>query len=192
MANLTKKAIAASVTRLLEKKPLDKITIREITDDCGMTRNTFYYHFQDIYDLCSWIFVAEAEDIVSRCRQEDQKLGQLLLEGLEYLYEHRKMIRHVYDSINRDDLAGYLKQVIYRYARELIDPYVQDDTISTDARDLAAEFYQNAFVARVLQWIDDGMDMPPEKLAYMCECMFRGTIGGALESTQKITEDFKK
>ena len=45
MANLTKKAIAASVTRLLEKKPIDKITIREITDDCGMTRNTFYYHF---------------------------------------------------------------------------------------------------------------------------------------------------
>ena len=56
MANLTKKAIAASVIRLLEKKPIDKITIREITDDCGMTRNTFYYHFQDIYDLCSWIF----------------------------------------------------------------------------------------------------------------------------------------
>ena len=157
-----------------------------------MTRNTFYYHFQDIYDLCSWIFVAEAEDIVSRCRHEDQKLGQLLLEGLEYLYEHRKMIHHVYDSINRDDLAVYLRQVIDRYAKELIDPYVQGTSISTAARDLAAEFYQNAFLARVLQWIADDMDMSPDRLAYMCECMFNGTIKGALESTQKITEDLEK
>ena len=99
MANLTKKAIAVSVTRLLEKKPLDKITIREITDDCGMTRNTFYYHFQDIYDLCSWIFAAQAEELIGRYKKDDSGLGDMFVEGLEYLYENKRMIRHVYDSV---------------------------------------------------------------------------------------------
>lgn len=55
MADLTRRALAESVTELLNEKPLDKIKIKDITDRCGVTRNTFYYHFQDIYDLLSWI-----------------------------------------------------------------------------------------------------------------------------------------
>ena len=56
MSNLTCKALAAAAVSLLEERPLDKITVRDITDRCGLTRNTFYYHFQDIYDLLGYIF----------------------------------------------------------------------------------------------------------------------------------------
>ena len=56
---------------------------------------------------------------------------------------------------------------------------------------LTAEFYQHAFVARVLQWISDDMDLAPDKLAMVCECMFRGTVKGALESAQKVAENLE-
>ncbi len=49
MPSFTKKAIMESFLRLAGKKPLDKITVRDIVDDCGINRNTFYYYFQDIY-----------------------------------------------------------------------------------------------------------------------------------------------
>ena len=49
MSSFTKKAILESFLRLAEKKTIDKITVRDIVDDCGVNRNTFYYHFQDIY-----------------------------------------------------------------------------------------------------------------------------------------------
>ncbi len=49
MPSFTKKAIMDSFLHLMEKKPLDKITVRDIVDDCGINRNTFYYYFQDIY-----------------------------------------------------------------------------------------------------------------------------------------------
>ena len=49
MPSFTKKAIMESFVRLAGKKPLDKITVRDIVDDCGINRNTFYYYFQDIY-----------------------------------------------------------------------------------------------------------------------------------------------
>ncbi len=49
MPSFTKKAILASFLHLLSKKPFDKITVRDIVDDCGINRNTFYYYFQDIY-----------------------------------------------------------------------------------------------------------------------------------------------
>ena len=47
MSLLTEKALAASLKKLLEKKTLDKITVKDITDDCGVNRQTFYYHFHD-------------------------------------------------------------------------------------------------------------------------------------------------
>ena len=51
MPNTTKAALEESLKRLLLKKPLDKITITDITTDCGISRMAFYYHFKDIYDL---------------------------------------------------------------------------------------------------------------------------------------------
>lgn len=56
--------MAASLKKALSKKTLDKITIKEITDDCGIKRQTFYYHFQDIYDLLEWVFLQEGQQII--------------------------------------------------------------------------------------------------------------------------------
>ena len=60
MSQITKKALAPSLKNLLLKKPLNKITINDITDDCGINRMTFYYHFKDIYDLAEWACLQEA------------------------------------------------------------------------------------------------------------------------------------
>lgn len=54
MSQITKRALEQSLKNLSLKKPLNKITINDITEDCGISRRTFYYHFQDIYDLVEW------------------------------------------------------------------------------------------------------------------------------------------
>ena len=61
MSQVTKRALEASLKNLLLKKPLNKITINDITEDCGMNRMTFYYHFQDIYDLVEWACMEDAK-----------------------------------------------------------------------------------------------------------------------------------
>ena len=60
MSQTTKRALEASLKKLLLQKPLNKITINDITEDCGVNRMTFYYHFKDIYDLVDWIMVEDA------------------------------------------------------------------------------------------------------------------------------------
>ena len=60
MPNTTKQALEESLKHMLLKKPLDKITIRDITEDCGISRMAFYYHFQDIYDLVEWSCIEDA------------------------------------------------------------------------------------------------------------------------------------
>ena len=47
----TKRTFAASLKRIMGKKPFSKITVSEIIQDCNMNRKTFYYHFEDIYAL---------------------------------------------------------------------------------------------------------------------------------------------
>ena len=56
MAIATKKLLADGLKELLEKKTLDKITVKELVATCGVNRQTFYYNFQDIYELLEWIF----------------------------------------------------------------------------------------------------------------------------------------
>lgn len=51
MSQLTRKAIMKCTLELAEKKSLKKITVKDIADECGITRSTFYYHFSDIYDV---------------------------------------------------------------------------------------------------------------------------------------------
>lgn len=60
MSQTTKRALVASLKKLLLQKPLDKITISDIAEDCGINRMTFYYHFRDIYDLVEWACEEEA------------------------------------------------------------------------------------------------------------------------------------
>ena len=60
----TKKALAESLKNLMQSKPFSKITVSEITRDCGVNRKTFYYHFEDVYDLLKWMLEQEAIEVV--------------------------------------------------------------------------------------------------------------------------------
>ena len=65
MANFTEKAIKATFIKLLNEKPLSQITVKDIVKECGINRNSFYYHFQDITTLIEGIIIEEADRIIS-------------------------------------------------------------------------------------------------------------------------------
>ena len=60
MATSTKKALAAALKKMMEVKPIDKITVKDLVEICGVNRQTFYYHFDDVYDLLEWVFEEDA------------------------------------------------------------------------------------------------------------------------------------
>ena len=68
VSNQTRQAMANALKELMAQKPIDKITIRDITDLCDMRRQNFYYHFQDIYDLMHWMFQQEAVSLLEPMR----------------------------------------------------------------------------------------------------------------------------
>ena len=77
MSQVTKRALEASLKNLLLQKPLSKITISDITEDCGINRMTFYYHFKDIYDLVEW----SCQEDASKALRQPRAGGKLPLQG---------------------------------------------------------------------------------------------------------------
>ena len=101
MSQITKRALASALKELLEHKPLNKITIADITEQCGVNRQTFYYHFQDIYALLEWIYTTDAQRLLEGKRDGDT-WQQGFLQVLEYIRDNRALVRNTYPSVSRE------------------------------------------------------------------------------------------
>ena len=102
----TKRALAASLKKLMNKKPLSKITINEIVQDCGLNRNSFYYHFEDIYALFKWMLEQEAVEVV---KQFDLVLDyrEAIQFVMDYVSENRHIVNGAYDAMGREGLKRF-------------------------------------------------------------------------------------
>lgn len=107
MSTVTKQALEASLKHMLLKKPLDKITIRDLTEDCGVSRMTFYYHFQDIYDLVEWACIHDArEALAGKKTYADWPEG--LAQIFEAVLENKPFVLNAYRALERGRMERFL------------------------------------------------------------------------------------
>ena len=181
MSQITKRALAASLKSLLAQKPLSKITISDITEACGINRMTFYYHFQDIYDLIDWICQEEGGRALQG--RKDYRTWQ---EGFTALchavVENRAFIEGVYHSVQREQIENYLGRVVYGLlidvVKELSGPY----RITQEDQAYITHFYKHAFVGVMLDWVKGGMGEPPEQVVGRVSRMTRGQLLAAIRN----------
>ena len=107
MSQTTKRALEASLKKLLLEKPLNKITINDITEDCGVNRMTFYYHFKDIYDLVDWILTEDATKAMEGCQSFDT-WTEAFLDILHQIRDNKALVLNVYRSVGREQVEQYL------------------------------------------------------------------------------------
>ncbi len=104
--SFTKKAIMDSFLHLIEKKPLDKITVRDIVDDCGINRNTFYYYFQDIYAV-----LEEYCEVLVKKLPQNGSIFDTVMALYEYtdhfVTEHRRAAKSLAFSLGFEGLDRY-------------------------------------------------------------------------------------
>lgn len=187
MAQITKKALAASLKKLLREKPLDKVTIIDIVEDCEVNRQTFYYHFQDIYDLIDWIFLTEALVTI-----DDKKTyatwQQGFLEIFQYVLANHAFVSNMYHSVSRDQLERYLYSVTYELLIGVVEEQAAGMGVRDEDKKFIADFYKFAFVGLMLDWIRQGMKEDPVKIINRLGVLVQGDIARALE---KYSMDYK-
>lgn len=180
MSQVTKRALVASLKNQLLKKPLDKVTISDITDDCGISRMTFYYHFKDIYDLIEWAFEEEASRILEGKKDYDT-WQQGYLRIFEDLKANKPFIMNVYRSISREKVENYLYRITYDLLIHVISEKAKGMNVRDEDKKFLANFYKYAFVGLVLDWIKHDMKDDPNIIVADLSVAIRGSVSAALE-----------
>lgn len=183
MSKITKNALSASLKKLLLQKPFDKITVTDITEDCGLNRMTFYYHFQDIYDLLEWTCQEDAHKYL-----KNKKTYDTWQEGyLNIFYgalENKEFILNVYHSVRREYIEQYLDRVVSDLLLGVVEERAANMTVREKDKLFIAKFYQFSFVGTMLKWIDTGMKEKPEYIVERTATLIHGSITRALEASR--------
>ena len=177
--NATKQTLSASLKRWMLKKPLDKITIQDLTSDCGMSRMAFYYHFKDIYDLVEWTCVEDATRALQGKKTYDT-WHEGLTQIFEAVLENRPFVLNAYRCISRERMERYLFQLTYGLIRGVVDEKSQGLAISEEDKTFIADFYKYSFVGIMLDWIQKGMGEDYHTLAHRISLTVQGNVANSI------------
>ena len=180
MSQVTKRALEASLKNLLLKKPLSKITISDITEDCGINRMTFYYHFKDIYDLVEWSCLEDAKRALEG-KKTYETWQQGFLQIFEAVLDNRPFIMNVYHSVSREQVENYLYQLTYDLLEGVVEEQAQGMSVRDEDKAFIATVYKYAFVGLMLDWIKNDMKGDPQLLVDRLELVIHGNVRAALE-----------
>ena len=180
MSQVTKRALEASLKNLLLKKPLDKITINDITEDCGINRMTFYYHFKDIYDLIEWCCVEDAKKALEGKKTYDT-WQQGFLQIFEAVLDNKPFILNVYHSVSREQVEIYLYKLTYDLLIGVVEEKSAGMNVREEDKRFIADFYKYAFVGLMLDWVRHDMKGDPHRITEDLSVVMHGNVAAALE-----------
>lgn len=167
MTGLTKRALTSTFLELLEDKPLDKITVREIVEECGVSRNTFYYHFHDIYELIEEMLNGEIERIMYE-GGDDSNLTWVFRQVCQLSAQHSMALYHLYHSSDHDRVMSYVHQAAKFAVYRVVDRHAEGVGVSEGDIELICNLF-----ASIVEGVTTSM--------------IRGEMGGAEDVDAYVT-----
>lgn len=175
----TKKAIGFALKELLLEKPLNKITISDISQRCDINRQTFYYHFEDITDLVEWVCLEDAEKAL-KDKKNYANWSEGFLAIFDVMKKDRPFILNIYNSISKEVLTKYLYKLVFPLIYDVVAEKSKGHIVREEDKVFIADFYKYSFVAIVLNWIKGNMKEEPKEIVYKVSSLVTGTIEQAI------------
>lgn len=177
MKQSAKAAIIDSFKQLLNKKSMDKITVKAICEHCDVNRQTFYNHFTDIMDIFKFIIFEELSIEIAQNRTFETWSGGFLAT-MNYLKKNSKMMLNVYKSSYWHEADAYFAELTSRLLNNVIDEYVEKIGVRLKEKDqkFIVNFYRHVFNGLMIDWISEGMKDEPEDMVKKLLIMVTGSI----------------
>ena len=172
--------ICSSLKSLMTQKSLNKITVAEIMQSCGMARQHFYYHFEDLYDAVRWMFDQEAVALLRE--HEGVMLWQDgLLQLFQYLQENRAVCLCALHSISREHLKRFFQTDVHVIIQGTIERIVEELNyhVSEEEVDLLTKFYVGALASIMEEWLLGNIQETPEELIRFADQLLKDHVRGA-------------
>ncbi len=177
MAQRTKKLITECALRLAEKKPINKITVREIVEECELTRNTFYYHFHDIYD----VFKTYLDDRTNElAEQADINAESALFSFIEICTRYKKVLLNLYKSLGHEEFSNFAYKKLGQLIMLAIKKQYDISKLSKIDIEIICTFYEEAIFGILVRWLREKKYDTPEDMKLYLE-RIRILFDGQLE-----------
>lgn len=158
----TKLLLANSLKDLMRKTAFHKITIQMVTDHCGLNRQTFYYHFKDMFDLLNWIYQNEIFQEINN----NQDWKSILLITVKYAKKNKAFLRNTNRSLRKEIIEKFMYPFVSKWVSLIFDDACGSSYIRQDDREFLISFFTSAFISTIIQWIGNGM---PYDEAYLLD-----------------------
>lgn len=180
MPKYAKQAFADSLKKMLAQKPLDHITVKDLVEDCGVSRQAFYYHFSDIYALVEWIFMEETSAaLADHCNVDTWQQGYCCV--LKRMRENKNLVLNSYRSLSRENLEAFMYRVLYQVIYPVVEEQAAGLRVEKKHKAFIARFYSLAIVAMGLDWVRTGMREEPEEIVEQVATLVKGDFRKALK-----------
>jgi probable dihydroxyacetone kinase regulator len=181
---VTKNALANSLKSLMQEHLISKITVKMVTDTCGVSRHTFYTHFHDVYELLEWIFENEVIDELDECcNLSSWKNGVILV--LQYTLDNKSICTNTCKSLGRELLEVFLQRKFQEVLKGVIQDITKDLNVDEQIKSEVATFFAYAITGEFLRWINCGLKEKKEDIADRIELMLDGTILRIMKNNSK-------
>lgn len=169
MTNLTKREIKNTFLKMLEDKPLNQITVKALVAECGINRNSFYYHYPDIPALIEEIVKEEADEIIREYASVDS-MQTGLNAILAFASMKRRTLLHIFNSVNRDIFEQHLWKICEYVVGAYLESIFENSKLSEFERKIAIKFYICECFGFAIDWFTNGMEEDNEaRIETFCE-----------------------
>lgn len=182
MANFTQKAIKETFIKLLEERPLSEITIKDIVEICGINRNSFYYHYQDLPSLIEEIVKEEAEAIIHKYPSVNT-IVECFDALIEFASHRKRAIMHIYRSMSREVFERNLMELSEYFVHNYVETVFTDKDIPKEDQSTVLTYYKCVGFGLIIDWLNNGMT---EEYAQSIRRIFLLKKDLALEIAQKL------
>ncbi|SHO53626.1 TetR/AcrR family transcriptional regulator [Anaerocolumna xylanovorans] len=183
----TRKMIRDVFVRMLNDRQLNKITVTDIVTACEINRNTFYYHYPDIYSVLSEIFQTEMQKVIDEYN-DTRSWEESLVSAMSFAIKNKKAVYHVYNSIQKEELEKYLFEISGNVMTHYVDTVCQNINASPDDKHIIVLFYQYALTEMLINWVASGMKEEQKQIIYRTGLLFNGNIERSLHKSAELSE----
>ena len=179
-----KRAIEASFLKLLDEHPFEKITVKNIVDDCGLTRNTFYNYFEDTYDVVEGLLRAQMCRLVHYTEDgesETLSLAQAMEPVSRFAREHPRAVRHLFRSSKREEIVRYFYQVLKVTVSHLVDGVIGERCVREADRALIVDACLFITAGFLQKWMEADMQGSVEDTLAEVDSLFSTAVHDAVD-----------
>lgn len=184
MSKYTKTRIMNAFLYLLNEKSMDRLTVKDIIETAEVNRNTFYYHFEDIYDLLHQVFRTKFEGFCSQTEKCDTFYEEYI-RSADFFMKNKKAMSHIYYSKDRELLPKYMEKFTLVFVERFVREAAANYEISEAGIKYLTTFYSYTIVGNTMHWIQEGMPQYRERYLYLVSKSFEDSIDDLIQSYLK-------